>query len=204
MYRNYTKRIFDIFFSIFGIIVLSPIFLIVTLLLFFTNRGLPFFLQNRSGKHGKIFKIIKFKTMNNNRNSDGELLPDELRVTKIGMFIRRISLDEIPQLINVLNGDMSIVGPRPLLSDYFHLFTDFQNRRHEVKPGITGWVQVNGRNALSWKKKFEYDVWYVDHVSLLLDLKIIFKTVLKVFKSDDITSADSASIEPFQGFNIKY
>jgi lipopolysaccharide/colanic/teichoic acid biosynthesis glycosyltransferase len=178
---------------------LFPIFLVVTVFLFFANDGKPFFFQLRPGKGGKIFKIIKFKTMNDRKDAEGNLLPDSDRLTKVGSFVRKTSLDEIPQLLNVVIGDMSIVGPRPLLTTYLHLYSNFQNRRHEVKPGITGWAQVNGRNAISWDKKFELDVWYVDHISFLLDLKILFKTVQKVIKSDGINAADSTTIEPFQG-----
>jgi lipopolysaccharide/colanic/teichoic acid biosynthesis glycosyltransferase len=178
---------------------LFPIFLVVTVFLFFANDGKPFFFQLRPGKGGKIFKIIKFKTMNDRKDAEGNLLPDSDRLTKVGSFVRKTSLDEIPQLLNVVIGDMSIVGPRPLLTTYLHLYSNFQNRRHEVKPGITGWAQVNGRNAISWDKKFELDVWYVNHISFLLDLKILFKTVQKVIKSDGINAADSTTIEPFQG-----
>lgn len=182
-----------------GLIVLFPVLLIITVLLFFANNGKPFFFQLRPGRHGKIFKIVKFRTMNNNKGADGKLLPDADRLTVVGKFVRKTSLDEIPQLINVAKGDMSLVGPRPLLTHYLHLYNDFQNRRHEVKPGITGWAQVNGRNAISWDKKFEYDVWYVDHISFILDLKILLMTVKKVLKSDGINAADAATIEPFNG-----
>lgn len=199
MYRELFKPFFDIISALIGLILLFPIFLVVTVFLFFANDGKPFFFQLRPGKGGKIFKIIKFKTMNDRKDAEGNLLPDSDRLTKVGSFVRKTSLDEIPQLLNVVIGDMSIVGPRPLLTTYLHLYSDFQNRRHEVKPGITGWAQVNGRNAISWDKKFELDVWYVDHISFLLDLKILFKTVQKVIKSDGINAADSTTIEPFQG-----
>ncbi|GAB3711879.1 sugar transferase [Flavobacterium koreense] len=199
MYKELFKPFFDIISALIGLIFLFPIFLLVTVFLFFANDGKPFFFQLRPGKGGKIFKIIKFKTMNDRKDAEGNLLPDSERLTKVGSFVRKTSLDEIPQLLNVVIGDMSIVGPRPLLTTYLHLYSDFQNRRHEVKPGITGWAQVNGRNAISWDKKFELDVWYVDHISFLLDLKILFKTVQKVIKSDGINAADSATIEPFQG-----
>ena len=189
----------DFIIALIGLIFLSPVFLSITLLLFLANQGKPFFFQLRPGKNGKIFKIVKFKTMNDKKDINGNLLSDEHRLTSIGAFVRKTSLDEIPQLINVLIGDMSIVGPRPLLTGYLHLYNQFQNRRHEVKPGITGWAQVNGRNAISWDKKFEYDVWYVDHVSFVLDLKILFMTVLKVIKSDGINAANAATIEPFDG-----
>jgi undecaprenyl phosphate N,N'-diacetylbacillosamine 1-phosphate transferase len=199
MYKELFKPFFDIISALIGLILLFPIFLVVTVFLFIANDGKPFFFQLRPGKGGKIFKIIKFKTMNDRKDAEGNLLPDSDRLTKVGSFVRKTSLDEIPQLLNVVIGDMSIVGPRPLLTTYLHLYSDFQNRRHEVKPGITGWAQVNGRNAISWDKKFELDVWYVDHISFLLDLKILFKTVQKVIKSDGINAADSATIEPFQG-----
>jgi lipopolysaccharide/colanic/teichoic acid biosynthesis glycosyltransferase len=199
MYRELCKPFFDIISALIGLILLFPIFLVVTVFLFFANDGKPFFFQLRPGKGGKIFKIIKFKTMNDRKDAEGNLLPDSVRLTKVGSFVRKTSLDEIPQLLNVVIGDMSIVGPRPLLTTYLHLYSNFQNRRHEVKPGITGWAQVNGRNAISWDKKFELDVWYVDHISFLLDLKILFKTVQKVIKSDGINAADSTTIEPFQG-----
>jgi undecaprenyl phosphate N,N'-diacetylbacillosamine 1-phosphate transferase len=199
MYRELCKPFFDIISALIGLILLFPIFLVVTVFLFFANDGKPFFFQLRPGKGGKIFKIIKFKTMNDRKDAEGNLLPDSDRLTKVGSFVRKTSLDEIPQLLNVVIGDMSIVGPRPLLTTYLHLYSDFQNRRHEVKPGITGWAQVNGRNAISWDKKFELDVWYVNHISFLLDLKILFKTVQKVIKSDGINAADSTTIEPFQG-----
>ena len=182
-----------------GLIVLFPVILVIAVLLFFANNGKPFFFQLRPGKHGKIFKIIKFKTMNDNKDADGKLLPDAERLTAVGKFVRKTSLDEIPQLINVAKGDMSLVGPRPLLTHYLHLYNEFQNRRHEVNPGITGWAQVNGRNAISWDKKFEYDVWYVDHISFILDMKILLLTVKKVLKSDGINAADAATIEPFNG-----
>jgi lipopolysaccharide/colanic/teichoic acid biosynthesis glycosyltransferase len=167
--------------------------------LYFSNQGKPFFTQRRPGKNTNIFNIIKFKTMNDKKDVDGQLLPDSQRLTSMGSFIRKTSLDEIPQLINVLTGDMSLIGPRPLLTNYLHLYSDFQNRRHEVKPGITGWAQVNGRNAISWDKKFEYDVWYVDNSSFILDCKILFKTVQKVLKSEGINAANAATIEPFDG-----
>ena len=199
MYKIFIKPVFDFFFALMGLIISSPIFLLVTLFLSISNDGKPFFFQNRPGKNGKIFKIIKFKTMNDKKDNSGLLLPDSERLTIIGNFVRKTSLDEIPQLLNVLKGDMSLIGPRPLLTQYLHLYNDFQNRRHEVKPGITGWAQVNGRNAISWDRKFEYDVWYVDHISFLLDFKIFFKTILKVLKSDGINAADAATIEPFDG-----
>ncbi len=199
MYKNYLKRILDLLISLFGLLLLLPLFFMVTIILYYTNSGSPFFVQSRPGINGKIFKIIKFKTMNDKKNINGNLCSDEIRLTKIGRIIRKTSLDEIPQLINVLKGDMSLIGPRPLLTNYLHLYNDFQNRRHEVKPGITGWAQVNGRNAISWDKKFEYDVWYVDHLSFNLDLKIFFLTLEKVLKSEGINADNSATIEPFNG-----
>ena len=199
MYKVIIKPIIDFIIALFGLLLLSPLFLIITFFLFVANDGKPFFFQLRPGKNGKIFKIVKFKTMNDKRNNSGLLLSDSERLTKVGGFVRKTSLDEIPQLLNVLKGDMSLIGPRPLLTQYMHLYSDYQNRRHEVKPGITGWAQVNGRNAISWDKKFEFDVWYVEHVSFILDMKILFKTVLKVIKSDGINAVDSATIEPFNG-----
>ena len=198
MYRI-IKPFLDFVLSLIGLILLSPFLIIITILLFISNSGSPFFFQSRPGKNGKVFKIVKFKTMNDKRDADGKLLPDAQRITAIGKFIRKTSLDEIPQLINVVKGDMSLVGPRPLLVTYLHLYNDFQNRRHEVKPGITGWAQVNGRNAISWDKKFEYDVWYVDNMSFFLDMKILLKTVEKVFKRDGINAANVATTEPFNG-----
>lgn len=199
MYINIIKPFFDFIAALFGFILLSPVFLGIYGLLKMVNKGDAFFFQNRPGKNGKIFKIVKFKTMNDARNANGELLSDAERLTKVGSFVRKTSLDEIPQLINVLKGEMSLTGPRPLLTQYLHLYSDFQNRRHEVKPGITGWAQVNGRNAISWDKKFELDVWYVDHCSFSVDLKILFKTILKVIKKEGINAANVATIEPFNG-----
>lgn len=199
MYKNYFKRIFDLFFSITGFIILSPLFILITILLFISNKGKPFFFQKRPGINNKIFTIIKYKTMNDERDENGELLPDSERMTAVGSFIRKSSLDEIPQLINIIKGDMSLVGPRPLLPEYLSRYSAFQIRRHEVHPGITGWAQVNGRNAISWDQKFEYDVWYVDNISLILDIKIIFMTILAVFKAQGISSATSVSMERFNG-----
>ena len=199
MYTNQIKPFFDFFASFFGLLLLLPFFVIITFLLAIANGGNPFFVQCRPGLNQKIFKIIKFKTMTDKTDANGNLLSDADRLTKFGAFVRKTSLDEIPQLLNVLKGDMSIIGPRPLLTQYVHLYSDFQNRRHEVKPGITGWAQVNGRNAISWDKKFEYDVFYVNHCSFWLDITILFKTIIKVIKSDGITAADAATIEPFEG-----
>jgi lipopolysaccharide/colanic/teichoic acid biosynthesis glycosyltransferase len=199
MYKTIIKSILDFLLSLLGLVLLFPILLVITVLLFFANKGKPFFFQSRPGKNGKIFRIVKFKTMNDKRDGDGKLLPDAQRLTSVGKFVRKTSLDELPQLINVVKGDMSLIGPRPLLTNYLHLYSAFQNRRHEIKPGITGWAQVNGRNAISWDKKFEYDVWYVDNMSLGLDIKIIFKTIIKVFKRDGITAANVATTEPYSG-----
>lgn len=202
MYKKIIKPFLDFMLSLLGLLLLSPIFVIVTILLFILNNGKPFFTQLRPGKNGQIFKIIKFKTMTDKKDSNGNLLPDKMRLTLVGKIVRKTSLDEIPQLLNVLKGDMSLIGPRPLLTTYLHLYNDFQNRRHEIKPGITGWAQVNGRNAISWDKKFEYDVWYVDHICFILDFKILFLTVKKVFKSEGINSANAATTEPFSGSKI--
>jgi len=199
MYKSVIKRLFDFFAAFIGFIILSPIFLIVTILLFFANQGKPFFFQARPGKNGNIFKVIKFKTMNDKKGPHGELLPDADRLTAVGSFVRKTSLDEIPQLLNVIKGDMSLVGPRPLLVEYLPLYNATQNRRHEAKPGITGWAQVNGRNAISWDQKFAYDVWYVDNISIALDIKILFMTVLKVFKSEGISQDGQATMTKFEG-----
>ncbi len=199
MYRNQIKRFFDFIASFLGLALLSPLFIIVTVGLYFANQGKPFFFQKRPGKNGKIFSIIKFKTMNDKKDSYGNLLSDELRLTEIGSFVRKTSLDEIPQLINVLKGEMSLIGPRPLLPEYLHLYNDFQRRRNEVHPGISGWAQVNGRNTISWEQKFKYDVWYVDHQSFLLDLKILLMTVKKVFVSEGITQEGHVTSEEFKG-----
>ncbi|TDD75941.1 sugar transferase [Flavobacterium caseinilyticum] len=199
MYKTFFKRIFDFNAAFFGLLALSPLILMVTVGLFFANQGKPFFFQLRPGKNGVIFKIIKFKTMNDKKDSDGNLLTDAERLTKIGIFVRKTSLDEIPQLLNVLKGDMSLIGPRPLLPEYLPLYDATQNRRHEVRPGITGWAQVNGRNAISWNVKFRYDVWYVDHISLLLDAKILFLTIKKVVIREGINTENTATTERFNG-----
>lgn len=199
MYKNYVKPTGDFLVSLVGLILLSPLFIMITFFLFFANAGKPFFFQSRPGKYGKIFRIVKFKTMNDKKGINGNLLPDAQRLTVVGKFVRKTSLDEIPQLLNVVKGDMSLIGPRPLLTNYLHLYNDFQNQRHEIRPGITGWAQINGRNAISWDKKFEYDVWYVNHMSFFLDIKILFRTILKVFKSDGINAANEATTEPFIG-----
>ena len=203
MYKNFIKPVIDFVLALVGFLFLSPVFVLVTIGLFFANDGKPFFFQLRPGKNGKIFKIIKFKTMTDKKDENGNLLPDADRLTKIGSFVRKTSLDEIPQLLNVIKGDMAFVGPRPLLPQYLELYNDFQRRRNEVKPGITGWAQVNGRNSISWEKKFEYDVWYVDNVSFLLDIKILIMTVLKVVKSEGINEQGQATSEEFKGNNIE-
>jgi len=199
MYKNYIKRIIDIVVASLSLIVLSPLFLIVAIGLYFVNQGKPFFIQKRPGLHGSIFKIVKFKTMNDKKDAAGTLLPDAQRLTAIGAFVRKTSVDELPQLLNVIKGDMSIVGPRPLLPEYLALYTAEQAKRHNVKPGITGWAQVNGRNAISWGKKFEYDVWYVENFSFLLDIKILFLTVKKVFVSEGINMQGQVTTEAFKG-----
>lgn len=202
MYRNFFKRVLDFTIVFIALLVILPILLIITIWLRFTNKGAgAFFYQDRPGKNGKIFKVIKYKTMTDEHDTDGNLLPDAERLTKVGKFIRSTSIDELPQLINVLKGDMALIGPRPLLPQYLPLYSPEQARRHEVRPGITGWAQVNGRNAISWQKKFELDVWYVDHCSLLLDLKIIFMTVRKVFIREGISQEGQATMEFFNGHN---
>lgn len=201
-YYNFTKRLVDFFVAFCVLIVLAPLLLIIAIILCFANNGkCLFFLQERPGRHGKIFKVIKFKTMTDERDAEGNLLSDDRRLTKIGKFVRSTSIDELPQLINVLKGDMSLIGPRPLLPQYLSLYNSEQARRHEVRPGITGWAQVNGRNAISWTRKFELDVWYVDHCSFSLDLKIIFLTIKKVFVREGISSDTSVTMEAFTGNN---
>ena len=199
MYKNFFKPTLDFLVAFIGLLVISPIFLFVMIGLAIANSGKPFFFQKRPGKNEKIFSIIKFKSMNDRKDAQGNLLPDAQRLTKIGSFVRKTSLDEIPQLINVLKGDMSMIGPRPLLIQYLPLYSEIQKRRHEVRPGITGWAQVNGRNAISWAQKFEYDVWYVDNVSLTLDFKIGLMTILKIFKREGISSDTSVTMEAFRG-----
>lgn len=198
-YRNFFKPLLDAFLAMVFLVILSPVFIVVFVVLAFANRGYPFFYQTRPGKDEKIFKIIKFKTMNDQKDDDGNLLPDKQRLTSIGGFVRKTSLDEIPQLVNVIKGDMSLIGPRPLLVKYLPLYSDFQKRRHDVRPGITGWAQVNGRNALSWEDKFKYDVWYVDNQSFSLDVKIFLRTLKKVVKSEGISAQGQATTKPFTG-----
>lgn len=202
MYKNFFKRLLDFCISLLALICLSPILLIVTIWLHFANKGAgAFFLQERPGKDAKIFKIIKFKTMTDERDTDGNLLPDAQRLTKVGKFVRSTSIDELPQLINVLKGDMALIGPRPLLVQYLPLYSAEQARRHDVRPGITGWAQCHGRNAISWTEKFKLDVWYVDNVSLKTDINIIFTTIKKVIKRDDISQVGNATMEVFNGQN---
>ena len=203
MYKHFLKRIIDFTLSLIGFIIISPVFIIVWIWLSIANKGAgALFFQERPGKDEKIFKVIKFKTMTDERDASGNLLPDAERLTKIGRFVRSTSFDEIPQLINVIKGDMSLIGPRPLLVQYLPLYNDIQRRRHEVRPGITGWAQVNGRNAISWKQKFEFDVWYVDNISLSLDVKILVRTIMKVFKREGISSDTSSTMEAFRGNDI--
>ena len=199
MYQIIFKKLIDFLCSLILIFLLSPLIILITIALFFANQGRPFFFQTRPGKHGKLFNIIKFKTMNDIKDDSGNLLSDEIRLTKIGKFVRKTSIDELPQLINVLLGDMSLVGPRPLLPQYLPLYNEFQKRRHEVKPGMTGWAQINGRNAISWSQKFEYDVWYVDNLSIILDIKIILLTIKKVFIAEGISSKENITMDEFLG-----
>lgn len=199
MYNSIIKPTADILATVIAIFLLSPLWVVVTLLLTVANNGQPFFTQTRPGKGGGLFTLIKFKTMNDRRDAAGEMLSDAERLTKVGRFVRKTSIDELPQLLNVLRGDMSLVGPRPLLPEYLPLYSKEQARRHQVKPGITGWAQVNGRNAISWEQKFEYDVWYVDHQSFGLDFKILLRTVEKVLRGSDINAANAATIEKFRG-----
>jgi lipopolysaccharide/colanic/teichoic acid biosynthesis glycosyltransferase len=199
MYRSFLKRLFDFLLATAAFIIAFPIFAVIMIWLFFVNKGKPFFLQKRPGKRERIFKVIKFKTMTDEKDENGKLLPDNLRMTNIGRFVRKTSLDEIPQLLNVIKGDMSLIGPRPLLVSYLPLYNETQKRRHEIRPGITGWAQVNGRNAISWEQKFIYDVWYVDNCSLLLDVQIIFLTIFKVFRREGINAEDTIPMRPFAG-----
>src|SRR5687767_7216556 len=199
LYRNYLKRFFDLIVSLVAFCLLLPLFIVVTALLFIANQGSPFFLQPRPGKKGRIFMVVKFKTMNDKKDAAGNLLSDAERLTGIGKFIRKTSLDEIPQLINVIKGEMSLIGPRPLLVEYLPLYNDRQKRRHEVRPGITGWAQVNGRNAIGWKEKFELDVWYVDNVDFRLDCKIVLFTIMKVLKSEGVSQDGHVTMTKFEG-----
>lgn len=202
MYKRYFKRLIDIVASGSGLLILSPVLLAVTVWLHFANKGAgAFYFQERPGKNGKIFRIVKFKSMTDERDSDGNLLPDAQRITKIGSIVRKTSIDELPQLWNVLVGDMSLIGPRPLLVQYLPLYSAEQARRHEVRPGITGWAQCHGRNAISWAEKFKLDVWYVDHLSFSTDVKVILTTVKKVIGRDDINASDTVTMEFFNGQN---
>ncbi len=199
MYIKIFKPTLDFLVSLILLLLLSPIILILIILLFITNNGKVFFIQERPGKNERIFRLLKFKTMNDKTDNNGNLLPDEIRLTAIGKIIRTLSLDELLQLINVLKGDMSLIGPRPLLVEYLPLYNAEQKKRHHVKPGITGWAQVNGRNSLSWEDRFNFDIWYVNNVSFQLDIKIFLMTILKIFKRDGITSETHATMEKFEG-----
>lgn len=202
MYKHFFKRLFDFVISLIAVICISPILLVITIWLHFANKGAgAFFFQERPGLHGKIFKVIKFKTMTDEKDAEGNLLPDEVRLTKVGKFVRSTSIDELPQLINVLKGDMALIGPRPLLVQYLPLYSPEQARRHEVRPGISGWAQCHGRNAISWTEKFKLDVWYVDHCTLWTDIQVIFITIKNVLMRKDINSATSATMEVFNGNN---
>ena len=199
MYKNKIKYFFDFLIAFVLLIVFSPIILLIMIGLAFFNKGTPFFMQSRPGKNEKIFKLIKFKTMRDAYDDEGKPLPDKDRITPVGGWVRKLSLDELPQLINVVKGDMSLIGPRPLLVKYLPLYNNEQKRRHEVRPGITGWAQVNGRNAIDWNRKFQLDVWYVDHISLLLDIKIFYLTFLKVIKREGINNDNEVTMKPFTG-----
>lgn len=201
MYQRVIKRVLDFMIASIGLALLSPILFFLTIILSISNKGNPFFFQERPGKNMKVFKVIKFKTMSDKRDQEGNLLPDAERMTRIGGFVRKASLDEIPQLFNVLIGNMSLIGPRPLMVKYLPLYSDKQKRRHDVLPGITGWAQVNGRNNISWKKKFEYDVWYVENINFILDIKILLITIYKVFKSSGVSKEGHITTEAFNGNN---
>ena len=202
MYKNFLKRLIDFVLVLSVLLVIWPIFFVIVIWLHFANKGSGvFFTQERPGKNGKVFKVIKFKSMTDEWDKEGKLLPDEQRLTKVGRFVRSTSIDELPQLLNVLKGDMALIGPRPLLVEYLPLYSEEQARRHEVRPGITGWAQCHGRNAISWQQKFEYDVWYVDHISLVLDMKILFLSIKKVFIREGISSQTSSTMELFTGNN---
>jgi lipopolysaccharide/colanic/teichoic acid biosynthesis glycosyltransferase len=203
MYKSFFKRFLDFSAALIGFLFMSPIFVFVTIGLFLANQGRPFFIQKRPGLHGRIFKIVKFKTMNDKKNAEGTLLPDVQRLTAVGIFVRKTSLDELPQLLNVIKGDMSIVGPRPLLPEYLALYTAEQAKRHEVKPGITGWAQVNGRNAISWEEKFTLDGWYVANQSFAVDLNILMKTVSKVLKNEGVSPKDTVIMPRFDDYLLK-
>jgi len=202
VYRIFFKRLFDLLVSLFTIVFSLPFLILIIAFLIFINHVSPFYLQQRTGKGGKSFVVIKFKTMEDKRDSSGRLLPDSKRLTKIGKLLRAFSLDELPQLFNVLKGDMSLVGPRPLLPEYLPLYNERQARRHEVRPGITGWAQINGRNNLSWEERFEMDVWYVDNISFKLDMKILFLTIVKVLKREGINAGENITMEKFKGSTV--
>ena len=202
MYKHFFKRVLDFIISFVALLLIGWLLIIIAIWLHFANKGAgAFFFQERPGKDAKIFKVIKFKTMTDERDAEGNLLPDAQRLTKVGKFVRSTSIDELPQLINVLKGDMALIGPRPLLPKYLPLYSKEQMRRHEVRPGISGWAQCHGRNAISWTEKFKLDVWYVDHVSLMTDLKVIWITIMKVIKRADINEAGQATMEAFNGHN---
>ena len=202
MYKHFFKRVIDFTIALVALLIISPILLVVTIWLHFANKGAgAFFFQERPGLHGKIFKVIKFKTMTDERDAEGNLLPDADRLTKVGKFVRSTSIDELPQLVNVLKGDMALIGPRPLLVQYLPLYSPEQARRHDVRPGISGWAQCHGRNAISWTEKFKLDVWYVDHCSLWTDLQVIFITIKKVLVRDGISAEGQATMEDFNGNN---
>jgi undecaprenyl phosphate N,N'-diacetylbacillosamine 1-phosphate transferase len=201
LYTNVVKPFFDRVFAAIALVVCSPVLLVTIFLLLIFNKGKVWFLQPRPGKDKRIFNVIKFKTMTDDRDASGQLLPDDVRLTPVGKFIRKTSIDELPQLINVVRGEMSFIGPRPLLVEYLNLYSEEQHRRHLVKPGITGWAQVNGRNTISWQQKFKYDVWYVENISFLLDIKILFLTLLKVFMAEGISGEGSATMKRFSGNN---
>ncbi len=203
MYASIIKPLLDFITALVGFILISPVFLLLIIILLFANNGKPFFFQRRAGKNGRVFKIIKIKTMNDKRDTEGNLLPFHERVTKLGTFIRKYSLDEIPQLINILKGDMSLIGPRPLHPEYLPLYDKEQARRHDVMPGITGWAQINGRNTITWEQKFEYDVWYVDNQSFKLDLKILWLTFYKVIKKKDINSSENTNMPAFKNAKVE-
>lgn len=201
MYKIFIKRVIDFYISLILLLFISPLFLFLIVFLAITNNGKPFFIQKRPGKKERIFSILKFKTMNDKKDSEGNLLPDKDRMTRVGAFVRKTSLDEIPQLINVIKGEMSLIGPRPLIIEYLPIYNETQKKRHDVKPGITGWAQVNGRNSITWKKKFEYDVWYVENMSFLLDVKIIGLTFKKVIQKKDVNLSEEQTSEYFNGNN---
>lgn len=202
MYKLFVKPIIDFLSAIIIIIVCSPLLLLVTIILLFVNEGKPFFVQKRAGKNGRVFSLLKFRSMRDVKGENGALLCDNQRLTKIGQFFRRTSLDELPQLINVIKGDMSLVGPRPLFPEYLDLYNSFQRQRHEVKPGITGWAQVNGRNLISWTERFELDVWYVKNISFVLDCKVLLKTTIKVFTKEGVDSSEKVNMPLFKGNNL--